>query len=225
MDIHEIKVLIAVHVGNEEFVLKNAGGKKLAGSNDYFVVTDDGICHLFDANGIEKDISAITTLSEDIVSKDIKKIVIPNSVTSIDDWAFYLCSNLTNMTMPNSVTNIGKHAFYGCSGLTSVTIPDSVTSIEFEAFYDCNRLTNVTISDSVTSIETMAFASCTSLASAMIPSSVTSIGDYVFYQCNSLKSLVFKSKTLEEVKDMDYYPFGIGDELVIKCIDEMHTAA
>lgn len=225
MDIHEIKVLLAVHVGNEELVLKNAGGKKLADSNDYFVVTDDGICHLFDTNGIEKDISAITVLSEDIVSKDIKKIVIPNSVTSIDDWAFYLCSNLTNMTMPNSVTNIGKHAFYGCNGLTSVTIPDGVTSIEFEAFYDCNRLTNVTISDGVTSIETMAFASCTSLASAMIPNSVTSIGDYAFYQCSSLKSLVFKSKALEEVKDMDYYPFSIGDESVIKCIDEMHTAA
>lgn len=46
MSIYEIKILLAVYVGNEELVLKNAGGKKLAGSNNYFVVTDDGNCHL-----------------------------------------------------------------------------------------------------------------------------------------------------------------------------------
>ena len=51
MSIHEIKILLAVYVGNEELVLKNAGGNKLADSNNYFVVTDDGNCHLFDANG------------------------------------------------------------------------------------------------------------------------------------------------------------------------------
>ena len=43
-----------MYVSNEELVLKNAGGKKLADSNDYFVVTDDGNCHLFDAYGKKK---------------------------------------------------------------------------------------------------------------------------------------------------------------------------
>ena len=89
MSIYEIKILLAVYVGNEELVLKNAGGKKLADSNDYFVVTDDGNCHLFDANGKEKDVSIVTELVEDIVSKDIKKIVIPESVTSIENYVFY----------------------------------------------------------------------------------------------------------------------------------------
>ena len=46
MDIYEIKVLLAVNVGNEELVLKNIGGKKLANLNDYFVVTGDGSCYL-----------------------------------------------------------------------------------------------------------------------------------------------------------------------------------
>ena len=40
-----------------------------------------------------------------------------------------------------------------------------------------------------------------------------------------LTNLLFKGKTLEEVKAMKNYPFGIQDESVIKCIDEMHTAA
>ena len=75
--------------------------------------------------------------------KEIKDLVIPNSVTAIGDWAFAGCSNLTSVTIPNSVTTIGKIAFYECSNLTSVTIPSSVTSIGNSAFYDCNNLTSV----------------------------------------------------------------------------------
>ena len=69
--------------------------------------------------------------------EEVKDLVIPNSVTSIGDYAFRNCSGLTSVTIPNSVTSIGDDAFSGCSGLTSVTIPNSVTSIGDFAFYDC----------------------------------------------------------------------------------------
>ena len=59
------------------------------------------------------------------------------SVTSIDDWAFSRCSDLTSVEIPNSVTSIDYSAFYGCSGLTSVEIPNSVTSIGYQAFAYC----------------------------------------------------------------------------------------
>ena len=65
---------------------------------------------------------------------EITNLIIPNSVTSIGEEAFYGCSGLTSVTIPNSVTSIGEEAFYGCSGLTSVTIPNSVTSIGDNAF-------------------------------------------------------------------------------------------
>ena len=90
---------------------------------------------------------------------------IPDSVTSIGEWAFYGCISLTSVTIPDSVTSIGKGAFNGCSSLTSVTIPDSVTTIGGVAFYNCSSLTSVTIPDSVTTIGSSAFSGCSSLTS------------------------------------------------------------
>ena len=72
-----------------------------------------------------------------------KNTVVPNSVTSIGNRAFFGHSGLTSVTIPNSVTSIGGSAFNGCSGLTSVTIPNSVTSIGSNAFYGCSGLTSI----------------------------------------------------------------------------------
>ena len=72
-----------------------------------------------------------------------KNTIIPNSVTSIGDDAFYYCRGLTSVVIPNSVTSIGSQAFYNCSGLTSIEIPNSVTSIGSSAFYLCEKLKTV----------------------------------------------------------------------------------
>ena len=85
----------------------------------------------------------------------LTSVTIPNSVTSIDDWAFLTCSGLTSITIPDSVTSVGKGAFSGCSGLTSVTIPDSVTRVGDYAFYNCSSLTSVTYSGTMSQWRTI----------------------------------------------------------------------
>jgi hypothetical protein len=110
-------------------------------------------------------------------------------LTSINDYAFYGCNNLTSVTLPHRVTSIGNSAFYNCSGLTSVTIGNSMTSIGDSAFNHCTSLTSVTIGNSVTSIGSYAFGSCSGLTSVTIPDSVTSIGSTAFYNCSGLTSV------------------------------------
>lgn len=127
----------------------------------------------------------------------VTEVVIPDSVTTIDSFAFLGCRNLTSVTIPDSVTNIGRGAFSGCWSLTSVTIPNSVTSIGGSAFSNCKSLTSVTIPDSVTEIGDKAFYECKSLKSVTIPDSVTTIGDKAFWGCKSLKSVTIPDSVTE----------------------------
>ena len=110
-----------------------------------------------------------------LYNKD-KTILIAYSAGKID----------SSFSVPNSVTSIGNYAFVGCTTLTSITIPNSITLIENGAFSGCTSLINITIPDSVTSIGNYTFSSCTSLTSVTIPNSVTSIGDFAFYNCTNL---------------------------------------
>ncbi len=115
------------------------------------------------------------------------------TVTAIGDYAFYYCSDLTNVSIPNTVTTIGDHAFFCCKSLTNVTIPNSVIDIRTSAFHRCENLTNLIIGNSVRHISESAFSGCSSLTSVTIPNSVTYIGYGAFSECSSMTSVTIPS--------------------------------
>ena len=124
------------------------------------------------------------------------------SVTSIGAHAFSNCSGLTSVEIPNSVTSIGEYAFLGC-GLTTVEIPSNVTNIAWGTFQGC-ELASVVIHNGVKSIGDGAFNSCHDLTSVEIPESVTSIGAFAFYACG-LTSLVIPNGVKSIGNEAFYY--------------------
>lgn len=84
-------------------------------------------------------------------------------ITTIGEEAFRRNSNTdgcnwwTSITLPNSVTTIGNYAFYQNFSLETINIPDRVTSIGEYAFSSCNAVQSVTIGSGVTNIASSAF--------------------------------------------------------------------
>ena len=107
------------------------------------------------------------------------------SVTSIGDYTFDYCTNLSSITIPNSITKIGNYAFLDCYSLyPTVTIPNSVISIGEGAFKNCLELRDITI-----------------------PNSVTSIGDHAFYFCNKLSKVYYNAENCVSMGSADYPVF------------------
>ena len=133
----------------------------------------------------------------------INKIVIPESVTSIEDQAFSGCSGLSVIEVdPNNQYYCSEDGILYNKNKTEIicypsakngeqfVIPDSVTNIMGGAFYGCNLLIKVVIPDGVTTIGDYAFYGCSNLTEIEIPSSVKNIGDKAFYGCGSIVNVV-----------------------------------
>lgn len=126
--------------------------------------------------------NAIIETKSNTLIAGCKSTIIPNDVTSIEEYAFYGYTGLTSIIIPSSVTSIGEWAFYGCSGLTSLSLSGSVTTIGRYAFYGCSGLTSITLPSSVVTIGKNAFHSCSGLTTIVSEIQTPfAIDDYVFY--------------------------------------------
>ena len=157
-----------------------------------------------------------------INGQEIKDLVIPNSVDSIHNYAFWNCNFLTSITIPNSLKSIGYWSFGNCSSLTSIVIPNSVTSIGEEAFRGCTSLTSVSLGDGITSVGDNAFHNCYSLIAPIynthvfarlpssysgaytIPDGIESIAGGAFASCRSLTSITIPNSVTSIGKEAFY---------------------
>lgn len=89
--------------------------------------------------------------------------MIPNSVTSVGQNAFYRCAALKSVTLGSGMTQIGESMFYYCLGLESIVVPEGYTALGYEAFAGCSALKTVDLPSTLTTIGAEAFSGCSSL--------------------------------------------------------------
>ena len=135
--------------------------------------------------------SGVTTIGDYafIYCNNMTAITIPAGITSIGDYAFSSCNSLATITIPAGVANIGDYALSYCTSLATIAIPAGMKTIGEWAFRGCDDLTSITLSDDVVTIGASAFYNCYNLTSITIPKGVTTIGDLAFELCGNLASI------------------------------------
>lgn len=128
-------------------------------------------------------------------SEELSKLVIPEGVTTICDYAFY-GSKLDGITLPVSIERIEKFAF------------DNVFA-EGTAEIDFTKLTNLTY------IGENAFANCAALKKIELPASVTDVEKYAFFKTGAMESFI---KNARETKTNDDDFWISGDGILLCCM-------
>ena len=134
-------------------------------------------------------------------NQSIRSYIIPSSVTSIGDSAFYRCISLSEIVIPSSVTSIGNWAFSSCDSLKYISIPKSVICLNGNPFAKWDGKLkclspNFVYEDGILfnkdKSRIISFRN-QNIKSYVIPSCVTSIGDGAFFRCHSLSEIVIPS--------------------------------
>ena len=191
--------------GNFQYEVNDDGGVTVTKyqGNDYEVIIPDTI-----------DGKKVTCIGNRAFfnNYDIYSVIIPNSVKSIEEYAFHGCVKLASVNIPDSAEMIGDSAFYYCRSLTSVIITDGVSKIGESAFSNCEKLKTIYIPNSVKIIGNKAFSGCISLTSVDIPDSVVVIGDNAFSGCSGLVSVNIPENLSDIGSGAFYKCSGLADD-------------
>ena len=137
------------------------------------------------------------------------QVVLPDSVTEIDDYAFYGAKNLRRVIFGSGLRTIGDHAFDGCSSLIGADIPSKVSSIGSYAFFECENLETVILPNSIGKVNDYTFAFCDSLKNVVVPRNVISIGESAF-ACKNLQNIfVWRATTQIDAFWLGFHVTGL----------------
>ncbi|MBQ8322845.1 MAG: leucine-rich repeat domain-containing protein [Clostridia bacterium] len=142
------------------------------------------------------------------IPASLRSVTLTNE-TSLADYAFWNCANLTSITLSEKTVSIGECAFLNCSNLITFELPQSVTSLGANsAFNNCSSLTSIAIPEGVETIGPSTFSDCGGLLSVTLPESLTVIGNYAFKKCENLTSITIGKGVT-----------NIGIRAFIDCVD------
>ena len=121
---------------------------------------------------------------------EVKKVLLPDSVTSVAANAFQECAALQEVRLSSVLTSVGAYAFYNCKSLSKVEpmLPDTCTSIGDHSFYS-TAIREVSLSDGITSLASAIFEYCGSLGKVKLPANLETFSTWVFAYCYALTNV------------------------------------
>ena len=110
---------------------------------------------------------------------EILKVVLPESMRTIDYKAFQGCTKLRELEMNEGLYEIGGWSF-AHTALTKVKLPDSVKKLGYGAFYGCTHLQEVELTPYIKMLGENTFHSCVTLKRVVIPAEEITINIEAF---------------------------------------------
>ena len=159
--------------------------------------------------------SSVTKLDNNVFMScdNLKSVTFLGNLDNLREGTFMLCENLEQVILPSNLKEIGAMTFWGCKSLGQIDIPNTVTTIGDRAFIECKSLKQINIPNSVTTIENGAFAQ-SGLTSVEIPTSVTTLGNQAFAFCNDLTRITIPAEVTSIGANAFQQP---NENLVIRC--------
>lgn len=146
--------------------------------------------------------------------RKLEEIVLPESLISMDNYVFHCCLNLNSIIIPKNVTSMGKYVFAICRKLNKVEILANINTIDAYTFSECDNLNDVILPNSITSIERRAFYYCSGLQEINLPENLVKIEKEAFNLCENLTNITF-SNSLEHIGSMAFNGCSSLEEIII----------
>jgi len=122
--------------------------------------------------------SLYNNLDENGALKNIKRVILPDSITFIGTGAFNGCYNMTLDKLPDDLSELGVCSFAYCKSLAINKIPEGITSLVTSQFVGCDSITEIKLPDSLIDFDVGVFQFCKNLSSLYIPKNVIGISNY-----------------------------------------------
>lgn len=159
--------------------------EKRGGTNEEPVDAPLEVLDLSDATGLTTNVVISPDGSGSVYRNyTLKKITLPEGITSIGRWGFAGFCALEEINIPSTVTSLGHSAFRMCEKLETITIPEGITSIPSNCFWRCGSLRECNIPESVERIESGAFSFTSLEGSLVFGENLEYIGGSAFYRTN-----------------------------------------
>ena len=150
---------------------------------------------------------------EAFFASSVSEVILPESITTIDNYAFYSCQELKSFVFPAKVSNVGVCAFAMCTALQEVTFPAEswLSGLPYAMFKYCMALKEIHVPAGVQIIGENAFEYCTNLRTAIFDGQVTQIAEKAFGNCTALRTLTMSAVVPPAVTESSFEGIDFTD--------------